>query len=34
MPNCFIVRNANGQGYIDYENEPRRRSAAELLSKD
>jgi hypothetical protein len=30
-PNCFIVRDANGQ---NYENEPRRRSAAKLLSQD
>ena len=35
-PNCFIVRDANGQAlsYIYYESEPRRRSAAKLLSKD
>src|SRR5262245_59146712 len=35
-PNCFIVRDANGQAlsYIYYENEPGRRSAAKLLSKD
>ena len=35
-PNCFIVRDANGQAlsYVCYENKPGRRSAAELLSKD
>ena len=35
-PNCFIVRYANGQAlsYVYYENEPGRRSAAKLLSKD
>ena len=35
-PNCFIVRDANGQAlsYIYYESEPVRRSAAKLLSKD
>ena len=35
-PNCFIVRDANGQAlsYIYYQNEPGRRSAAKLLSKD
>jgi hypothetical protein len=35
-PNCFIVRDANGQAlsYVYYENEPGRRSAAKLLSKD
>jgi len=34
-PNCFIVRDANGQAlsYIYYESEPGRRSAAKLLSK-
>jgi hypothetical protein len=34
-PNCFIVRDANGQAlsYIN-ESEPGRRSAAKLLSKD
>jgi hypothetical protein len=33
-PNCFIVRDANGQAlsYIYYESEPGRRSAAKLLS--
>jgi hypothetical protein len=35
-PNCFIVREANGQAlsYVYYESEPGRRSAAKLLSKD
>ncbi|HMF03077.1 MAG TPA: hypothetical protein VKK06_24530, partial [Terriglobia bacterium] len=35
-PNCFIVRDANGRAlsYVYYENEPGRRSAAKLLSKD
>jgi hypothetical protein len=35
-PNCFIVRDANGQAlaYIYYENEPGRRSAAKLLERD
>jgi hypothetical protein len=35
-PNCFIVRDANGQALSDvyYESEPGRRSAAKLLSKD
>ena len=35
-PNCFIVRDANGQklAYVYYENEPGRRSAAKLLSQD
>jgi len=35
-PNCFIVRDANGQAlsYVYYECEPERRSAAKLLSKD
>ncbi len=35
-PNCFVARDANGQAlsYVDYENEPGRRSAAKLLSKD
>jgi hypothetical protein len=35
-PNCFIVRDANGQAlsYIYYESEPGRRAAAKLLSKD
>jgi hypothetical protein len=35
-PNCFIVRDANGQAlsYIYYESEPGRRSAAKLLTRD
>src|SRR5262252_6787935 len=35
-PNCFIVRDANGQAlsYVYYESEPGRRSAAKLLSND
>ena len=35
-PNCFIVRDANGQALssIYYECEPGRRSAAKLLSED
>ena len=35
-PNCFIVRDANGQAltYIYYESEPGRRSAAKLLSEN
>jgi hypothetical protein len=35
-PNCFIVRDANGQAlsYIYCESEPGRRSPARLLSKD
>ena len=35
-PNCFIVRDANGQAlsYVYYESEPGRRSAAKLLSED
>jgi hypothetical protein len=35
-PNCFIVRDANGQAlsYVYFESEPGRRSAAKLLSKD
>ena len=35
-PNCYIVRDANGQAliYVYYENEPGRRSAAKLLTKD
>jgi hypothetical protein len=35
-PNCFIVRDANGEAlsYVYYESEPGRRSAAKLLSKD
>ncbi|MGB3744344.1 MAG: hypothetical protein WBD11_07430 [Xanthobacteraceae bacterium] len=33
---CFVVRDHNGQAlaYIYYEDEPGRRSAAKLLSKD
>jgi hypothetical protein len=36
MPNCFIVRDANGQqlAYVYYESEPGRRSATKLLSED
>jgi hypothetical protein len=35
-PNCFIVRDRDGQAlaYVYYENEPGRRSAAKLLTKD
>jgi hypothetical protein len=35
-PNCFIVRDADGQAlsYVYYESEPGRRSAAKLLSED
>jgi len=35
-PNCFVVRDANGQkiAYVYYECEPGRQSAAKLLSKD
>jgi hypothetical protein len=35
-PNCFIVRDANGQAlsYVYYESEPGRRSAAKLLMRD
>ena len=35
-PNCFIVRDANGQAlaYVYYEDEPGRVSAVKLLSKD
>jgi hypothetical protein len=35
-PNCFIVRDANGQAlsYIYYESEPGRRSVAKLLTRD
>jgi hypothetical protein len=34
-PNCFIVRDANGQAlsYVYYESGPGRRSAAKLLSE-
>ena len=33
---CFVVRDSNGQqlAYVYYEEEPGRRSAAKLLSKD
>jgi hypothetical protein len=33
---CFIVRDANGQAlsYVYYENEPGRRNAAGLLTRD
>jgi hypothetical protein len=33
---CFVVRDANGQQltYVYFEDEPGRRSAAKLLSKD
>jgi hypothetical protein len=33
---CFIVRDANGQAlaYVYFEEEPRRRSAARLLTRD
>ncbi len=35
-PNCFIVRDANGQqlAYVFFEDEPGRQSAAKLLTKD
>jgi hypothetical protein len=35
-PNCFIVRDGDGQqlAYVYYESEPGRRSAAKLLTKD
>jgi len=35
-PNCFIVRDADGQqlAYIYYSNDPDRRSAAKLMTKD
>jgi hypothetical protein len=35
-PNCFIVRDTDGQqlAYVYYESEPGRRSAAKLLSED
>jgi hypothetical protein len=33
---CFIVRDANGQGlaYVYFEDEPGRRAAAKLLTRD
>jgi hypothetical protein len=33
---CFVIRDHNGQqlAYVYFENEPGRRSAAKLLSKD
>jgi hypothetical protein len=33
---CFVVRDSNGQqlAYVYYEDEPGRRSAAKLLTKD
>jgi hypothetical protein len=36
MEACFIVKDASGQklGYFYYEDEPGRRSAAKLLTKD
>jgi hypothetical protein len=36
QPNYYVVRDANKQqlAYVYYENEPGRRSAAKLLSKD
>jgi hypothetical protein len=36
QPNHYVVRDANEQqlAYVYYENEPGRRSAAKLLSKD
>jgi len=35
-PNCFIARDHNGQAlaYVYFEDEPGRRSAAKLLTKD
>jgi hypothetical protein len=34
--NCFIMRDANGQAlsYVYYENDPGRRMAADLLTRD
>jgi len=36
QPACFVVRDANRQqlAYVYYENEPGRRSAAKLLTRD
>jgi hypothetical protein len=36
MPACFIVRDSDGQAlaYVYYEDEPGRRGAAKLLTKD
>jgi hypothetical protein len=36
QPNCYVVRDANGQqlAYVYYSNEPDRRSAPKLLTKD
>jgi hypothetical protein len=36
MPACFIVKDSSGQAlaYVYYEDDPGRRSAAKLLSKD
>jgi hypothetical protein len=36
LPNYYVVRDANRQqlAYVYYENEPGRRSAAKLLTKD
>jgi hypothetical protein len=36
LNDCYVVSDANGQtlGYFYYEEEPGRRSAAKLLSKD
>ena len=33
---CFVVRDANGQAltYVYFEEEPRRRAAAKMLTKD
>jgi len=36
LGSCFVVKDSNGQklSYVYYEEEPGRRSAAKLLSKD
>jgi hypothetical protein len=36
QPNYYVVRDANGQqiAYVYYSNEPHRRTAAKLLTKD